>query len=75
MPPDTSPEETKSLAEQRLDLERLQMSDPQKYALQSTQDQLDKLLAEQLERGEIDEMGRQMRNAKGEIIPPNKRRT
>ena len=75
MQPEEPPAETRSLAEQRLDLERLQMSDPARYALQSTQEQLDKVLAQQLELGEIDDMGRQMRNAKGEIIPPNKRRT
>ena len=64
----------KSLAEQRIDLERLQITDPARYALQSAQDQLDKITAEQISRGEIDEMGRQMRNANGEVIPPHKRR-
>lgn len=66
--------EPKSLAEQRMDLERLQMSDPARYALQCTQAQLDKVISAQLERGEIDEMGRQMRNANGEVIPAHKRR-
>jgi hypothetical protein len=73
MQPET-PTAAKSLAEQRLDLERLQMSDPARYALQSTQERLDKVLAEQLERGEIDEHGRPMKDASGKIIPPYRRR-
>lgn len=66
--------EPKSLAEQRMDLERLQMSDPARYALQSTQDQLDKIISEQLERGEIDQLGRPMLDAAGNTIPPIRRR-
>lgn len=68
------PADGKSLAEQRLDLERLQMSDPARYALQSTQDELDKVIAEQLARGDIDELGRTTRNASGQVIPSHKRR-
>ena len=68
------PADDKSLAEQRLELERLQISDPARYALQSTQDQLDKVISEQLERGEIDDLGRPMRDAAGNTIPGIRRR-
>ncbi|MBN9277396.1 MAG: hypothetical protein J0I57_07135 [Hyphomicrobium sp.] len=49
--------EGKSLEEQQIDIIRLMQSDPAKYNLPETQARLDKILAERMESGELDELG------------------
>lgn len=50
----------KSLAEQHLELQQMQMKDPQRYALPETQAKLDKILETRIKRGELDEFGREV---------------
>jgi len=51
----------KSLGEQQSELEGLRTSNPEKYNAKETQARLDKIIGLRLQRGEIDEMGNEIR--------------